>query len=98
MEKLYLILIEVAAFLLLALLYYTIQKRRILKHDLNDVFTDLYEILQSKKQEIRISEFEELMDNREVEKLIAKIQETQFSSEEQDIIDLLIPRLQFHLK
>ena len=105
MSTLYTILAEVAFFGGLALLYYIIQKRRILNKDLENICFDLYEILEkelvsSEESEKKLAELNKVLQEKnfpEIFKLTDSLKGA-CSSDNLEKINSLIKSMQYHQK
>lgn len=95
MEKLYTILLEIGIFLTLALLYYSIQKRRILKQDLSENLSHLYNIL---KDETKVEEIKELIKEQGLNRAIDLINSLELDDQYQDDLNEIKQNLSYHVK
>lgn len=96
MEKLYLILIEIGFVLILALMFYLWQKRRILRSDIIDNFSGLHEFLEQKVSDEELKGFEELLHQERLDDLFKKLHSLDLNDDEKEYIDSIIKNLKYH--
>lgn len=98
MEQLYLILFEVALFLLLGLAYYTYQKRKILREDLIEIFDELHKVLAANIDENDLKNIEALMHEKSLAELLEKVHLIQEKLKDKEQLDQIILRIKYQLK
>lgn len=98
MEQLYLILFEVALFLLLGLAYYTYQKRKILREDLIEIFDELHKVLAANIDENDLKNIEALMHEKSLVELLEKVHLIQEKLKDKEQLDQIILRIKYQLK
>jgi hypothetical protein len=98
-DNIYTILIEVGFFGGLGLLYYMIQKKRILKRDLQNLLGDLYQLLEEIPASAPfIEDLASMMEDHNLEAIIHLLAEKKnlFSSEINNQIESFLTSLQYH--
>ena len=98
MEQLYLILFEVALFLLLGLAYYTYQKRKILREDLIEIFDELHKVLAANIDDNDLKNIEALMHEKSLVELLEKVHLIQEKLKDKEQLDQIILRIKYQLK